>query len=425
MPLFAALLIAWLVAQPLPPLQDYMDWAFQGWVGAQMLAGAPGIAAHYAPVHYPVPNAVSQIALSGLSAIVGPFAAAKVWMASLLAGFAVVCFLAARRFLGAKGAGWEQAALGLVLFLTWAAGSAFWDGYANYQLSLLLLFCWLLRRDRIGPPWIAILGAVLFACHAAAFLALGLFLLVDAALDRKRLPHLLAIAPAAALLVWYTLAKSDPVADQGAPPVLYGGLLHHLAYKVYTVTKAGPFHNLVDFADRSERDRSRWVYMAGIGLNVLFGGLLFTGLAWAAVQARRQRDPLLVTAAVLFVAFLLLPTKTLGVVNLGERLLYPALLMVVFAVRRIRFSPALAALGLCGIGLTMPQWFTMARATAGSPARLESTSNSAEYAERYGLYDSRLYQFDLYRAFLENPKVDQLPLVGFDTSIFLDRIRQP
>jgi len=417
---YAALLIAWLVLQPIPPLQDYEDWVYQGWVGAQMLSGQPAVIAHYAPVHHPVPNAASQMALTLLTAVAGPFVAAKLFIATLLAAFAAVCSTGCRKLrVGNHGA------LALVLFLVFAADSAFWDGYVNYQLSLLVLFCYLLLRDRLSPLSVGAFGILLFACHASTFFAFVLLVFIEGVLDRKRLPRFFALAPALALLVWYVLRKGDAVADQGPPGALYTGLLHHLEYKFYTLTKTGPFHNLVDFRNASLRDRSRLLYLFGVGINLVFGTVFSFGVLLPAWRfGRRQlRDPLLLTAIALFLIFLVLPGKTLGVINLGERLLYPGLLMAVLGMRRLDFSRTLAALGVCGIALTSAQFLTMPRVTAASPdSSFESTMPANEqYYDRYGLYNNRLYAFDLYRIFLQKPDMHRLPPVGFDTSLFLDR----
>ena len=452
---YAFLLATWLAAQPLPPLQDYMDWVYQGWVGAQWLHGFSPVRQQFAPVPYPVPNAASQVLLAGVTGAVGALLASKIVIALLLAAFAVVCMVASARFRWAGPAA-------LVLFLCFGANSTFWDGYVNYQLSLLVFLCFLPVFDRLSGAAVAFLGTLLFFCHATTFFAFVMLVGFDALFYAERRKRVLALLPSLALLAWYVAARREPVAAQGPAAPLYSGLLHHLAYKVYTLSKLGPFHNLVDYADRSLMDRFRGWYLLGVALNLLFaaglGLVLLDGVwrgarrgarrepwTWAGMRSgartgtaagngtrtgtgARLRDPGLWTASLLLLLFLILPGKLLGVVNIGERLLYPALLLLLLRLRELRGLPALAALGCCGAGLTAAQLFTMSTAHPGSPASPETTaaSRTGQYYDQYGLYSSRLYEFDLYRVFLERPDTQdhagQLPVIGFDTSLFVDRL---
>ncbi len=432
---YALLLVVWLAAQPLPPLQDYMDWVYQGWVGTQWLQGFPPVVQQFTPVPYPVPNAASQVLLSGVTAAAGALPASKIVIASLLAALAAVCIAVSARFR------WKGAAA-LVLFLCFGANSTFWDGYINYQLSLLVFFCLVPVFHRLPGAAIAFWAVLLFFCHATTFFAFGLLVGFDALFHVERRMRAVALLPSVALLAWYVAARHAPVADQGAAAPLYSGLLHHLAYKAYTLSKLGPFHNLVDYADRSLMDRFRGWYRAGVALNLLFAAGLALALldgasrgewrgAWRGKWRGSRaclREPALWTAGVLLLLFLLLPGKLVGVVNIGERLLYPAVLLLLLRLREVRGLPALAALGCCGAALTAAQLFTMSTAHRDSPVSPVATAafRTGQYYDHYGLYSSRLYEFDLYRVFLEHPAREEstgpLPVIGFDTSLFVDRV---
>lgn len=417
---YAGLLILWLIAQPLPPLQDYMDWVFQGWVGAELLQGSPPVAAHYVPVSYPVPNATSQGLLALLTLAVGPLPAAKVLAGCALAAFAAISWFLARRMEPHRAG-----VLAFVLFLSFGANSAFWDGYINYQISILVFVGLLLFRDRLSLPSLALWTLVLFFSHAATFAAWVLLVGFEALANKERRARCLSLLPGLLLLGWYALERRTPVADQGAGTPVSTSLLRHLAYKAYTLSKLGPFHNLVDFADQSLKDRAHAFYLAGVGLNLLFAGLLVAALlpGLRRLLRTRPRDPLLWTSGVLALLFLVLPPKSFGVVNLGERLLYPALLLLLLAVRRLPGVPVLAAVGFVGAGFTAFQFLRMpvTQATGALSVTAESSPANTLSYDRYGLYSSRLYQFDEYRVFLERPDLQHLPPIGFDTSLFLDR----
>ncbi len=413
---YAAFLVVWLAVQPLPPLQDYMAWAYQGWLGAALLHGSPALAARFAVVHYPVPNVLSQAALIALDLGMGAALAAKLWIGALITVFAAACLWGAR----ALPAG-QRGAAALLLFLCFAVNSAFWDGYSNYQFSILVFLCAVLLRDRLTVWTTGLAGLLLFSCHASTFFAFVVFVAADAALDRKRRARLVGLAPALLLLAWYTLARRTPSVGQGDAAPLYGGLVHHLAYKAYTLSKIGPFHNLVDHANRSFRDRSPLLYRAGVGLNVLFA-LGFAGLLATAFARGKKAfaDPLLLTASVLLTLFLLAPNKSVGVVNPGERLLYPALLLCFLSLRALPLGSLLAAGGAAGALLTAAQLLTFSTAGVNTPSVVPLSGRMA-YADRYGLYDSRLYEFDVYRVFLRDPRAGQAPALGFDTSLLVDR----
>ncbi len=413
---YAALLIAWFAAQPLPPLQDYMAWAYQGWLGAALLHGSPALAARFAVVHYPVPNVLSQAALTFMNLGIGAALAAKLWIGALVAAFAAACLFTARGF----PAG-QRGPAALLVFLCFGVNSAFWDGYVNYQLSVLVFLCAVLLRERLSVWGTGLAGLLLFACHASTFFAFVLFMAAEAVLNPRHRARLLGLAPALLLLAWYSLARRTPLVGQGDATPLYSGLVHHLAYKAYTLSKFGPFHNLVDHADISFRGRAPGLYRAGVGLNLLFA-LGFAGLLATAFARGRQalRDPLLLAAVVLLLFFAAMPNKGAGVVNPGERLLTPALLLCFLSLRSLPFGSWLAGCGAAGALLTAGQLLTLRTAGPGAPALVPPPSKLS-YADRHGLYDSRLYEFDVYRVFLHDPHEAQAPPLGFDTSLLVDR----
>ena len=179
----------------------------------------------------------------------------------------------------------------------------------------------------------------------------------------------------------------------------------------------------------SLKTRSRALYLAGIALNVGFAGFLAVALGTAARLRTKGRAwskaiaPELLAAAVLFAGFLVLPSSSLGVVNLGERLLYPALLLIVLKLRELPFAGVLASLLLVGAGLTSVELLTMPAQQAGSatayPVSMQFMPD--EKYQKFGLYSHELFVNDDRRSFLEAPTGKALPELRFDTSAIRER----
>ena len=421
--LFPVFIAVWLLLKPLPPLQDLPIWAYQGWLGAQLLTGHAAALRLFVPVHYPVPNMFAQVVLSALSVLVGPLLASKLLILLLLGSAVAVCLLAARTLTPARAG---QTALVLLLLL--GINSSFWDGYINYQFSIVLLLAYLLLRERTASWGIGFTGLLLFTCHASTFAAFVLLVGLEVLFERRRWTRLAALAPSLALLVWYVLGRRHAAMRSMQSGPLYSGLVHHVEYKVYTLTKMGPFHNLVDYNGNSFALRDHRMYLAGVVLNVVFvlllGWAVTPGL-WRAVR-QEPRDPLLLSSLFLFGLFLIMPSEAFSVINLGERFLYAAVALLLFRAGELRSLGPLAALGVCGLALTAGEMLTMPTAQAASAAAPASYNwGSGEAYLRFGLYDSRLYQMDQYRVFLQSPQNYRLLPLFFDTSLLLQRHPTP
>lgn len=334
----AALVGGIILVAPYPPLQDFPEWAYQGHLLARLIRGLPigeiGLA------EAPVPNTSVQLLLGLLSLAMPATAAARLFLLSLVGTSAALALALGRRYQpGARGA--FAALLLVAVFLN----AAFWNGYANFQLGMLLLGAWFLlpeaRRGQAGP--IMGFGLALFFTHAMAFFALCVLLGLAALPDRRRImATALGLAPAVALTGWYVAAD----AGGGATEITASdGLASFVAYKLYTIAKLGPYHNFV-FATGGDIVTRPAAYRAGVAINTGFAlGLvaaLLLGLRTAIRTRRLASAPLsaapmtsvplpwapLLAAAVLLGLFAVLPDMVQNVVNPGERLLLPALLML-------------------------------------------------------------------------------------------------
>ncbi len=417
--LFALYTIAWLITKPLPPLQDFPVWAYQGWLTAHLLHGPSPSVEPYMLVHYPVPNMFCQALLAGLNWIVGPLAAARLTIALLIGSGFAVCLIAARRFDGPRAG-----LLALLLVGLAATNTMFWNGFVNFEFSVVILLGYLALRRQTTPWLVAVTGLLLFVCHPSTFAAFVLLVTLEVVLERKSALRIAALLPGLALLAWYIVGRHSAAMqpDSGSD---YTGIVHFLSYKAYTITKFGPFHNLVGYGDSSFVQRAHWLYLAGVGLNALFALVLALAVVPAVVRRLREqpRDALLVSATLLFVGSMLLPSIIFNEINLGERFLYATILLAIAGLGSVRLLPALAGLTVCGLALTAGQMATMPVARFTSPlAPAASHSWEGQQAfQRFGLYDSRLYQLDRYRVFLEQPRENALPPLFFDTSLILER----
>jgi hypothetical protein len=322
--------VVWvLFAFPLPPLQDYGDWTYQGYLLHLLLRGLS------APVMikpWPVPNSISDVLLALLGFVFNPTAAARTLIVLYLLSACAVVARASRdhegRIDGTKF---------LLLICIGVVHAPFWTGEINYQIGLLLfvLYVVLCRENRNpGPFSTAAYAVLIFFCHA---LCLGMFLVYESwrALRKGRVPQLcLALAPVILLAIWYKLA--DPRTELSAldtKPQLHG-ITDAVSYFVYQVAKSGPYHNFI-FGGMGDYERAPILYWAGAATNLAFAvcvGVLF--LTWVRIS---WRDPLCRNEVLTALTFLFLTIADvgafLGIANTGERLIAPALILAVISRR--------------------------------------------------------------------------------------------
>lgn len=337
--LAVALAMALNLRGSMPPLQDFNEWIYQGWLIGRILRGED-IAFGLKP--WPVPNAAAQMLLGALNLPLGPRAAGLLYLTLYLAG---MTWLAAAI---ARAQGRFDPATFLLALLIGGLNSPYWDGYANSQLGTALYVVHVLRQRRgpTSPAWDLAIGLALFLCHAVLLAVFALHTALHA-WQARLLPRAAAVlAPPFALLAWYILR--DDNYGEYIPP--FGtGLAEFIAYKAYTAAKLGPYQNFI-IADLGDADRMPALYWAGVAGNLACAVLALVPLAVAAVHRFLQRDrsPALLTALACLAGYAVLPSALFGVVNVGERLLIPAMLVCLalcpdpWAMRR--FGAAVAAL---------------------------------------------------------------------------------
>lgn len=333
-----------LFAFHVPPLQDYGDWTYQGYLLNRLLRSAA------APVlikPWPVPNSISEILLALLGFACGPITAARALIVAYLLASAVVMAVASRgrdgRINGAKL---------LLLLCIGTVHAPFWTGEINYQIGLMLFLAYVLLCRRSREPSALFTGGyavLLFLCHA---LCLGMFMIYEGwrSLRRRQiLRAFVSFVPVLLMAAWYKLA--DPrteVAALESRPQLHG-VRDVIEYFTYQAAKTGPYHNFF-FGGSGDYERARLLYWAGVFANFAFAACMAAlMLTWIRASWRERRGSDEFLAAVSFLALAIFdPGAYLGIANVGERLIAPALMLAVISLRHTtlaeRFGAALAAL---------------------------------------------------------------------------------
>lgn len=323
----------------MPPLQDFNEWIYQGWLVGEILRGAE---VPFAIKPWPVPNAAAQALLGVLNLALQAHGAGLAYLTLYLAGFAWLAWRLAHR----QG-GFEPATF-LLIMLVGVLNSPYWDGYANYQLGLALLLLHVFWQRRGTGAWTDLaMGIAIFFCHAVVLAVFALLVGWRALLQRHLLRGALVLAPPLAMLGWYVMA--DDNYGEYIPP--FGNTLREfVAYKAYTLAKSGPYQNMV-IGGIGDAARAPWLYYAGVAANLAFVLAamvpLALAVAWDAWRGGR-RSPEVLTALCCLAGFAVLPSAMFGVVNIGERLLLPGVLIALAACtdpwRLRRFGAAVAML---------------------------------------------------------------------------------
>jgi hypothetical protein len=318
------------LAAPMPPLQDFNEWLYQGWVVAQVWRGEGGT---FALKPWPVPNAAAQLLLGMLNLAMTPWAAGVAFLTAYLAAGLALC-----RALAVREGRFEPATFLLLLSVA-VLNAPYWLGFANFQLGMLLLLLWLLLQRRGGSTAAAdaALGVAIFFCHAIILAVFALLVGLRALRERHVLRAAAVLALPFALLAWYVAADRDY--GEAIPPAV-ASAREFVAYKAYSLAKSGPYHNMV-VGDVGDAERAPVLYWAGVALNLGFA-LAMAPVAWGLLRAPRL--PAAWAALACLALFAVLPSALLGVVNIGERVLLPGLAIALAATPdRLRWPAAAVA----------------------------------------------------------------------------------
>jgi hypothetical protein len=429
--LYVGLVAAWISASTFPQLQDYPDWIYQGYLLALKIKGIPEISSVIAVLPYPVPNSLAQVMIAGLCLLMPPLAAGKVTILLYIALASYAVFLAT----GHRGS-WK---LRFVLLFLFGLNETFWNGYINYQFAVccFVIYAALTTRQPDRSPafhlfWsVAIFFSqfmvfwvflVYFACrYMLDFTAGSLAGIVRSGfVSLARMPALVLL-PSLALSAWYLLGRvfqpqyilaplDSP--DKKLPP----GLLSHIEYKIYSWLKLGPFQVFELPGGQVLEPSNHLVYLAGFAVTVVFGAglafylvqFLYHGLRQFRLQ-RPELDHLQLAVMVLVVLllFTVAPQYFFGGGNIGERLLIPTLVAMM-----IVRPPSLSVTNVLAVSSVLCL-----------PVYLAFLANYAASGDQPGggwhaqFFTHRPYEFEHHAAFLAKPDLDNIPDIGFRTSL--------
>lgn len=219
---------------------------------------------------------------------------------------------------------WAPVAIPVLVVLV-VLDSGFWNGYAGHPLGLTILGAYLVLPRRQQLTWWAVLAFSVFSFFTQGFYYVCFALVVGClALARRRLAApILGALPSVGLALWYAAANT---VNPGSGQLKIEGLTQFIAYKGYTLAKLGGYQNL----QINTVGDARPLVLVGVGVNLVMVGLLLLLALVATVRRVAGPDlvPLRCAGWALTGLAAVLPASLFEVVNPGERLLGPALMLL-------------------------------------------------------------------------------------------------
>lgn len=330
---FVVIGLVLLYVQPFPVLHDYPEWMYQGYVVFSLLGETGSFSETYELVPVPVPNAISQAAIAILNSIVSPVMAGKIWLAFYLVLAASVAAIATSSRI-------HSGAMYLIFTVAIIFGPGFWNGYINFQFGLLF-FALFASLHRPSLVWVFVFSLLIYFSHASVFAGFVCYVIASAVFAHRRTAVAVALLPSITLLIWYSITK---LIAEGGHNEGVGSVVQWVQYKLYTLAKQGPFHNFIQSDGESLLAGFHGLYMAGFAINFLAAILIGLWLLLCGWKIIRRKDivysrvvganaAVVATIFVLLSGWLLAGKNSFGVVNLGERFLIVALVLLIVQVR--------------------------------------------------------------------------------------------
>jgi hypothetical protein len=331
--LLVALTMLAIIIGRAPYLHDYAEWLYQAQI-VKNFAVDPASVSAFTMATYPVPNSLVTALLAGLSFVLPPLWAGKIFLILMLLAWCGVIRLFTRRFVETHWC----ATTTLVLFCCFALATFFWYGFMSYQLALILL-TWFFAtyREDTSSPVIAVFGMAIFFSHAMVFLVYGLFLGVCLLLKWNR-RIVIGLLPATAFSMWFLAGRHIAEVEAQRIGATWNGLQEALTYKTGYPAMLGPFKNFILTDGSSLLENHPWLYWLGFSINFAVAaalGILVFSVLWNHLQNHQsdsREAPVLRTSwaisMLLIIGFYLFsPYHFFGLVNAGGRVLIPLLLM--------------------------------------------------------------------------------------------------
>src|ERR1700691_2448965 len=302
------------------PLQDYLEWIYQAQVFSALLMH--GHSELFTIKTYPVPYALSQLIMSFMCIFFSPIVTSKI----VIGIYIVSCLFLTRMVISRFDL--DESITSLFLLSVFVLNSCFWDGYIGYQigLAIFVLYLCLPLQKKTSALFIFVFSVASFFSHGLIYVPFCLVCGMYCLYNWKIKSLALGLLPSVLLLAWYIIQNhASPPAD----PLVLNGVVQFIFYKIYTFLKAGPYQNFI-INGVGDSQRLKAAYIFGILVNVTF--LLALVLCFASAirsNGLKQfgRSAEMMSALILVVIGLVLPAVVYNVVNSGERLLYPALIL--------------------------------------------------------------------------------------------------
>jgi hypothetical protein len=428
---YVATVLTWISLSNFPQLQDYPDWVYQGYLLSLKFKGIPEISNTIGIIPYPVPNSTAQVAIAALCLLMSPVLASKllIYIYILLGSFTAYV-------VGKEQAGRSELAFALIFLF--ALNGTFWNGYINYQFAVCALVLYVVLTDRRPDRGVAFHLFWSITIFFTQFMVFWIFLIyfgcryildfsqhstagvIRASFRRMTRWPVPLLLPSLALSAWYIIGRLIYPQDIAVPALdgkqLSPGLLAHVLYKIYTMLKIGPFQ-IFELPDGQVlQPSSHYFYFVGFAINACFAMsiiMYFLKFVHTSVASFRlsgysgRHVPLAVMTAIISLLFAIAPQEFFGGGNIGERLLIP-MIAVMFALYP---PPRPVAMSLaCLSALCVPIYLAFFASFSAS-----GTQPGAGWHAQ--LFTHRPYQFSRHTAFILNPNLDDLPELGFHTSL--------
>ena len=324
-----AIAVIALLIQPYPLLHDYPEWMYQGHIVHALLSDSqPALSELFSLVPVPVPNAMSQLIIGALNTAVSPVVAGQICLALYFVLVTVTSLYGFRS--GSVGA------MRLLFTVAIAFGPGFWNGYLNFQFGLMFFALFVISVGKRSLLSIVVFSLLIYFSHASVFAGFVCYVLLTEWFGSRQVRALAGLVPGLLLLLWYTVVR---FMEPGGLNVGVGSLAQWIQYKLYTLAKQGPFHNFILPDGESLLASVHGLYMAGFVVNFLVAGIIGIWILVVLIKFIRRDlqlslpEPvikgLIGTVVALLTAWLLAGKNSFGVVNLGERFLIAALMLLI------------------------------------------------------------------------------------------------
>jgi len=405
-----------------PYLHDFAEWLYQGQIVKQSIV-EPMSVSGFTLARYPVPNSLVTMILAGMSFILAPLWAGKVFLISMLLAWYAVIRLFCNRFIDPQWRGMVS----LFLFVCNALAPFFWYGFVSYQTALLLItWFFAIYRPETKTPVIALFGLAIFFAHAIVFLFFGLFLAMRLLLRWSK-SVVVGLLPATVCSLWFLIGRHFARVVPQRIDADWDGLREALIYKAGYPAMLGPFKNFIRPDGSSLLENLGWIYWPGILVNFLVAallGLLLLRVLWGYHRSNMSDHPeplplrkaWAISMALIMVFYLFAPYHFFGLVNAGGRVLLPLILMAFMLGGRLAIPLVRVAVWpvILFAFITSASYFYLmlqSNKPAFSPlattgVKIQPTNSVLDFNAQ--LYASTRYKYFNYRVFSFAHRFDQI-----------------